>query len=130
MVNHEGPWACVTCNDPTINDDTKTAEAKWVAADGNDGWTHVKHWYTVLRDSGNTDPLGAIKGFVQSVSWYLNGPTQWDCENIGETYCSSVVTCQQTNVPVGGMVMTSFSNIHMVRTFDPQPWNGSFSIDA
>ncbi|KAL8793332.1 MAG: hypothetical protein Q9195_004109 [Heterodermia aff. obscurata] len=107
-----GPWACKTCDDPTIKDDTKTSQDKWTAADGNNGWEHVKEWWTVLRDGGG-NPLGAVQGFVQSVSWYWNGPTQWDCADIGETHCSDVVTCKEANVPVAGMTLTSFANIHM-----------------
>ena len=44
-----------------------------------------------------------------------NRPTQWDCADIGETHCSDVVTCKEANVPVAGMTLTSFANIHMVR---------------
>ena len=43
-----------------------------------------------------------------------NRPTQWDCADIGETHCSDVVTCKEANVPVAGMALTSFANIHMV----------------
>lgn len=43
-----------------------------------------------------------------------NRPTQWDCADIGETHCSDVVTCKEANVPVAGMTLTSFANIHMV----------------
>ena len=121
-----GPWACKTCDDPTIKDDTKTSQDRWTAADGNDGWEHVKRWWTVLRDGGG-NPLGAVQGFVQSVSWYWNGPTQWDCADIGETHCSDVVTCKEANVPVAGMTLTSFANIHMVSCFGCLP-HGSFDL--
>ncbi len=70
-----------------------------------------------MRDEpGGPDasPLGAIQGFVESVSWYWEGPTQWDCADTGDTFCDSVVTCSETNVPVGAMTLTAFANIHMV----------------
>lgn len=49
-----------------------------------------------------------------SPSHGTEGPTQWDCADTGDTFCDSVVTCSETNVPVGAMTLTAFANIHMV----------------
>ncbi len=105
-----GMFTCVTCNNSILSDETQFASAQWQAADGNNAWKSMKAWWLTIR--GEQDPLGAVSGFVSSISYAWNGPTQWDCTDIGETYCSSVVTCQQTNIPAGSMVLTAFSNIH------------------
>ena len=115
MLTLQGPFACAKCSDPVISDETQTSAAQWAAADGDAAWAYAKGWWTVLRDAPDGDDiLGAIHGFVESVSWYWQGPTQWDCGDLGDTFCDSVVTCQEANIPAAGLAMTAWANIHMV----------------
>ncbi|KAI4241833.1 MAG: hypothetical protein L6R40_004379 [Gallowayella cf. fulva] len=107
-----GKFACVTCNDPTVKNELALPQDRWKAADGDNAWTQVTRWWTVLRNSGGS-PLGSIKGFVPSLSWYWQGPEQWDCSNIGESFCSSVVKCTDADIPAAGMMLTAFANIHI-----------------
>ena len=109
----QGHFACAKCSDPIINDDTQTSAAQWAAADGDNAWENAKGWWTVLRNGGD-DSIGAIQGFVECISWYWQGPTQWDCGDLGETFCDSVVTCDKANIPAAGLTMTAWANIHMV----------------
>ncbi|KAL8856148.1 MAG: hypothetical protein Q9178_007186 [Gyalolechia marmorata] len=113
-------FACVTCDEPTVKNELAVPADRWKAAHGDDAWTQITRWWTVLRDSGDK-PLGAITGFVPSISWYWQGPEQWDCASIGETFCSSVVKCSDAQIPAASMTLTSFANIHMFsKTFAPQ----------
>ncbi|KAL8772481.1 MAG: hypothetical protein Q9209_002433 [Squamulea sp. 1 TL-2023] len=115
-----GEFACVTCDDPTVKNELAVPTDRWKAAHGDDAWTQATRWWTVLRGTGDK-PLGAITGFVPSVSWYWEGPEQWDCASIGETFCSSVVKCSDAQIPAAGMILTSFANIHMFAgVFAPQ----------
>ena len=113
LLTLQGHFACAKCSDPIVNDDTQTSAAQWAAADGDNAWANVKGWWTVLRNGGD-DSIGAIQGFVECISWYWQGPTQWDCGDIGDTFCDSVVTCQEANIPAAGLTMTAWANIHMV----------------
>ena len=117
LLTFQGLFACAKCSDPIFNDETQTSAAQWAAADGDDAWANAKRWWTVLRDDPDEDnTLGAIQGFVESVSYYWQGPTQWDCGDLGDTFCDSVVTCQEANIPAAGLTMTAWANIHMVST--------------
>ena len=117
LLTLQGPYACVKCSDPTLNDETQTSAAQWAAADGDDAWANAKRWWTILRDDPDGEnTLGAVQGFVQSVSYYWQGPTQWDCGDLGDTFCDSVVTCQEADIPAAGLTMTAWANIHMVST--------------
>ncbi|KAL8750132.1 MAG: hypothetical protein Q9199_007262, partial [Rusavskia elegans] len=107
-----GEFACITCDDPTVKNELALPTDRWKAANGDDAWTQVTRWWTVLRNSGE-NPLGSITGFVPSISWYWQGPEQWDCASIGETFCSSVVKCRDAQIPAAGMALTAFANIHM-----------------
>ncbi|KAL8834434.1 MAG: hypothetical protein Q9170_003756 [Blastenia crenularia] len=115
-----GKFACVTCNDPTVKNEIALPADRWAAADGDNAWTQVTRWWTVLRDAPS-NPLGSITGFVPSISWYWQGPEQWDCADIGESFCSSVVKCADADIPAAGMALTAFANIHIFsKTFAPQ----------
>ncbi|KAL8712542.1 MAG: hypothetical protein Q9225_006925 [Loekoesia sp. 1 TL-2023] len=115
-----GKFACVTCDDPTVKNELAFPADRWAAADGDNAWAQVTRWWTVLRDGGG-NPLGSITGFVPSISWIWQGPEQWDCADIGESFCSSVVKCADADIPAAGMTLTAFANIHIFsKTFAPQ----------
>ncbi|KAI4127036.1 MAG: hypothetical protein LQ338_003405 [Usnochroma carphineum] len=107
-----GKFACVTCDDPTVKNEIASPADRWAAADGDNAWTQVTSWWSVLRDSGS-NPLGSITGFVPSISWYWQGPEQWDCADIGESFCNSVVKCSDADIPAASMTLTAFANIHI-----------------
>lgn len=110
----EGKYACVTCDDPTVKNELAFPADRWAAADGDNAWTQVTRWWTVLRGTPGDTQLGSIKGFVPSISWYWQGPEQWDCADIGESFCNSVVKCADADIPAASMTLTAFANIHIV----------------
>ncbi|MCJ1340922.1 hypothetical protein MMC09_006218 [Bachmanniomyces sp. S44760] len=106
-----GDFACVHCNNSILSDETQFAEDRWNAADGDEAWASIKAWWYIVSYSG-PDPLRAIQGFVPSISYAFDGPTQWDCQDLGATYCDTVVECGDVNTPAASMILTSFANIH------------------
>ncbi|KAL9129678.1 MAG: hypothetical protein Q9217_001920, partial [Psora testacea] len=114
-----GRFACVTCDDTALRDETLEPEDKWAAADGDAAWDSIKRWWTVQRDAqgGTNVPngvLGSVQGFVPEISWFWQGPEFLNCADIGETHCDDVVNCEDANIPAASMILTSFANINMV----------------
>ncbi|KAF2802300.1 uncharacterized protein BDZ99DRAFT_527667 [Mytilinidion resinicola] len=84
-------WACVTCNDATVNDPTKDPFDRWKASYADDFWLQASDWY--YQDYRHNNPeLGLLRGNrAAAVIWKFGGtnaPQQMgDCALVDDGQC-------------------------------------------
>ncbi|KGO46959.1 hypothetical protein PEX1_041720 [Penicillium expansum] len=106
------PWKDAQCT-TNITDATLDPTARWDAANADDALNDaLSAWSTSGAASG--------LGFPEFISNYFTGPDNWNCGDIGNTPCSTVMTCNQADYPAGYLIMNSFSSIHQLhqQTYD------------
>ncbi|KAJ5826170.1 hypothetical protein N7474_003308 [Penicillium riverlandense] len=99
-------WKNVKCTSQ-ITDATLDPTARWDAADADDA---LKAALAAWSASGSSSGLK----FPEFISNYFSGPDNWNCGDIGNTPCSTVLTCNQVKYPAGYLIMNSFSSIHQL----------------
>ncbi|KAJ5835884.1 hypothetical protein N7447_001910 [Penicillium robsamsonii] len=88
-----GAWKDAQCTS-NITDATLDPIARWNAANGDDA---LKSALDAWATSGASTGLG----FPEFISNYFSGPDNWNCRDIGNTACSTVLTCNQAQYPAG-----------------------------
>ncbi|KAJ5164452.1 uncharacterized protein N7500_006282 [Penicillium coprophilum] len=101
-----GAWKDAQCT-TNITDATLDPTARWNAANADDA---LKSALDAWATSGPSTGLG----FPEFISNYFSGPDNWNCADIGNTACSTVLTCNQAEYPAGYLIMNSFSSIHQL----------------
>ncbi|KAJ5959353.1 uncharacterized protein N7479_006503 [Penicillium vulpinum] len=90
-----GVWMDLTCT-PDITDATLDPTARWNAAGASDALNDaISAW--------NTYGINTGLGFPEFISSYFTGPDNWNCKDIGNTPCSTVLTCNQALYPAGSL---------------------------
>lgn len=90
-------WQTVKCTDPNLTNAAINPATRWAAASANDAWqAAVKAW-----NGGSVAQGNIALTFAESVSNTFHGPDQWNCKDVGDIPCSSVVQCSSTNHPAG-----------------------------
>lgn len=86
-------WKEAQCT-TDITDATLDPTARWEAAKADDALNEALNaWSTSGAASG--------LGFPEFISNYFTGPDNWNCGDIGNTPCSTVMTCNQADYPAG-----------------------------
>ncbi|KAJ5167599.1 uncharacterized protein N7482_003193 [Penicillium canariense] len=88
-----GNWTTAIC-DNTIDDATQDPQSRWNAAGGPGALTDVVNAWLSEGSSSNLN-------FPEFVSYYFAGPDNWNCQDISNIPCSTVVTCNDVNHPAG-----------------------------
>ncbi|KAJ5513232.1 hypothetical protein N7463_002784 [Penicillium fimorum] len=101
-----GAWKDAQCTSE-ITDATLDPTSRWNAAHADDA---LKSALDAWTTSGPSTGLG----FPEFISNYFSGPDNWNCKDIGNTACSTVLTCNQAQYPAGYLIMNSFSSIHQL----------------
>lgn len=87
------PWKDAQCT-TDVTDATLDPTARWNAAKADDALNEALNaWSTSGAASG--------LGFPEFISNYFTGPDNWNCGDIGNTPCSTVLTCNQADYPAG-----------------------------
>ena len=96
------------CDQANLTDSSVDPVIRWSAADADSAWeAAVDNW----REKGG----GAIGlPFARSVANFFHGPDNWNCQDIGNTPCSGVVTCDVPSHPAGWLILDSMSTLHQV----------------
>ncbi|KAJ5189549.1 hypothetical protein N7491_005879 [Penicillium cf. griseofulvum] len=88
-----GAWKDAQCT-TNITDATLDPTSRWNAANADDA---LKSALDAWTTSGPATGLG----FPEFISNYFSGPDNWNCADIGNTACSTVLTCNQAQYPAG-----------------------------
>lgn len=86
-------WKEARCT-TDITDATLDPTARWEAAKAGDALNEA-------LDAWSTSGAASGLGFPEFISNYFTGPDNWNCGDIGNTPCSTVMTCNQADYPAG-----------------------------
>ncbi|KAJ5613081.1 hypothetical protein N7510_006275 [Penicillium lagena] len=92
-TSNSSGWKNVQCTSK-ITDATLNPTARWDAADADDA---LKAALAAWSSSGSASGLN----FPEFISNYFVGPDNWNCGDIGNVPCSTVLTCNQLKYPAG-----------------------------
>lgn len=105
-----GSWQIVSCSDPTIANAAAAPSSRWQAADTDDAWNAAVEAWT----GGQSQSGGVSLPFSAFISNFFHGPESWNCQDVGNVPCSTVVQCDQVDHPAGFLILNSFSSVHQV----------------
>jgi hypothetical protein len=96
-VGNRPNWPQVTCTDPGSTNAALDPATRWFDVDADRAWLAV---VGSLNEEGFSGGTGSLS-FPEVVSNFFHGPEQWNCQDIGNTACSTTIECSQTNHPAG-----------------------------
>lgn len=103
-------WQSVSCSDSSIANAAAPPASRWEAADTDDAWNAaLAAWNSQQSQSG-----GSSLPFSAFISNFFHGPEGWNCQDVGNVPCSTVVQCDQVDHPAGFLILNSFSAVHQV----------------
>jgi hypothetical protein len=101
-VSSASSWKEAKCT-TDITDATLDPTTRWEAAKADDALNEA-------LDAWSTSGAASGLGFPGFISNYFTGPDNWNCGDIGNTPCSTVMTCNQADYPAGWVGTGFFLN--------------------
>ncbi|KAI5458365.1 hypothetical protein BGZ63DRAFT_456971 [Mariannaea sp. PMI_226] len=103
-------WQKKQCTQKEITDASYLPEVRWASVNSTQAWAD-------LTNSWNNDAPGADQiqlPFPEFASNFFNGPEHMNCQDIGDTTCSAMIECDDTNHPAGYLILNSFASLHQI----------------